>query len=122
MHCLQQAHNKCAYVVPSATKWIALDKKASEKGARQWVAEENNYSKGFTKSIGGTSNRSIMILRRESAHQKCTADYKRTTSVYALFFSPQLHWTIKQGQYNIPIRDALIDRHLLSGVFLNYTS
>ena len=79
--------------------------------------ENNNYSKGFTKSSGGTNDRSIMILRKETTHQKCNGDNKRTTRVYASFFTPQceLHWTTKQGQYTIPIRDSFIHRHLLSG-------
>ena len=87
---------------------------------------ENNCSKRLTKSSGGTNERSITILEKETTHQECacTSDYKRTTSVYLLLFTPKckLHWTIKQGQYTIPIRDSLIDRRPTVRYLLSYTS
>ena len=58
-----------------------LETKASTKGARQrLVAEKNNFFKGFAKGSGGTNDRSIIILTRETTSQKCT-DNKRTTRV-----------------------------------------
>ena len=45
--------------------------------------------KGFTKSSDATNDRFIMILRKENTHHKCTGENKRTTRVYASFFTSQ---------------------------------
>ena len=63
--------------------------KKNEKGARQRLNAENNCSKGLTKSTGGTNDRSITILGKETIHQECIGDYKSTTNVYVLFFTPK---------------------------------
>ena len=55
--------------------------------------------KALQRVVGGTNDRFITILRKETANRKCTGDNKRTTRVYTSFFPPQceLHWTTKQG-------------------------
>ena len=124
VHCLQQGHNTCVYVVTWATRGLALDTKPSTEGARQWLMAENNCSKGFTKGSGGTNDRSIMILMRKTPNEKCTEDNKRTTRVYTSFFTPQWEFdlTAKQAQYTIPIINSFIHSQLLSGFLLNCTS
>ena len=90
MHCLQQAHNTCVYVVLYATKWVrlALDTilKASEKGARQRLTAENNYSdyKGFTASSSGTNDLSIMILRKSETERKRRTEKKSRREIIAV--------------------------------------
>ena len=106
-------------------RWTQKHAKRSSLATYIFTAEKN-CSKRLTKSSAGTNENSNPILEKETTHQECacTSDNKRTTSVYLLFFTPKckLHWTIKQGQYTIPIRDFLIDRRPTVRYFLSYTS
>ena len=107
--CSHQVHKKCVYVVLLKP---ALDTKASQRALASDPLRKTIIT---LRALQGLVVKQT-IVTLWFTNQKGTGENKRTTRVYTSFFALhcELHWTIKQAQYTIPISDSLMRSQLLS--------